>query len=102
MPNSALSAFIINRMGIDIYAKWDGMSEAEEAAQITGFSVEHGHVGYPPLSGRVSHASAHWERGVDACALFKIGKLPRPRPLGAIDRDSAPRKIDRYCAVAVR
>jgi len=33
-------------MGIDIYAEWDGMSEAEKAAQITGFSAEHGHVGY--------------------------------------------------------
>jgi hypothetical protein len=32
-------------MGIDIYAKWDGMTEAEEDAQATGFSVEHGHVG---------------------------------------------------------
>jgi hypothetical protein len=44
---SSLSALIINhRMGIDIYAQWDGMTEAEEAAQITGFSIEHGHVGY--------------------------------------------------------
>lgn len=33
-------------MGIDIYAEWDGMTEAEKAAQITGCSVEHGHVGY--------------------------------------------------------
>ena len=33
-------------MGIDIYAHWDGMTEAQESAQITGFSVEHGHVGY--------------------------------------------------------
>ncbi len=34
-------------MGIDIYAKWDGMTTQEEdAAQITGFSIEHGHVGY--------------------------------------------------------
>jgi hypothetical protein len=33
-------------MGIDIYAEWDGMTEAEHDAQITGFSVEHGHVGY--------------------------------------------------------
>ena len=33
-------------MGIDIYAKWDRMSMKDEAAQITGFSVEHGHVGY--------------------------------------------------------
>jgi len=33
-------------MGIDIYAEWDGMTEAEKQAQITGFSIEHGHVGY--------------------------------------------------------
>ena len=33
-------------MGIDIYAKWSGMTAEEDAAQITGFSVEHGHVGY--------------------------------------------------------
>ena len=30
-------------MGIDIYAKWDGMTEAEENAQVIGFS---GQVGY--------------------------------------------------------
>lgn len=33
-------------MGIDIYAEWDGMTKAERDAQITGFSIEHGHVGY--------------------------------------------------------
>ena len=33
-------------MGIDIYAQWSGMTEAEQAAQITGMSVVHGHVGY--------------------------------------------------------
>jgi hypothetical protein len=33
-------------MGIDIYAEWDGMSQDDEAAQVTGFSVEHGQVGY--------------------------------------------------------
>ena len=33
-------------MGIDIYARWKGQTEEEERAQITGFSVEHGHVGY--------------------------------------------------------
>jgi hypothetical protein len=33
-------------MGIDIYAHWAGQSEAEEAAQVTGFSIEHGCVGY--------------------------------------------------------
>lgn len=33
-------------MGIDVYARWKGMTEEEEKAQYTGFSVEHGHVGY--------------------------------------------------------
>lgn len=33
-------------MGIDIYARWQGQTEAEEQAQHTGFSVVHGHVGY--------------------------------------------------------
>ena len=33
-------------MGIDIYARWHGQTEAEEEAQNTGFSAVHGHVGY--------------------------------------------------------
>jgi hypothetical protein len=33
-------------MGIDIYAKWRGQTGLEEDAQLTGFSVLHGHVGY--------------------------------------------------------
>ena len=33
-------------MGIDIYARWNGQSSAEQQAQYTGFSIEHGHVGY--------------------------------------------------------
>lgn len=33
-------------MGIDIYAEWKGITEAEQDAQITGRSIEHGHVGY--------------------------------------------------------
>ena len=33
-------------MGIDLYARWRDMTEDERAAQITGFSIEHGHVGY--------------------------------------------------------
>jgi len=33
-------------MGIDVYLRWDNMSEAEKQAQYTGFSVESGHVGY--------------------------------------------------------
>jgi hypothetical protein len=33
-------------MSIDIYARWRDMSAKERDAQITGFSVLHGHVGY--------------------------------------------------------
>jgi hypothetical protein len=33
-------------MGIDIFAEWRGMTEAEDEAQWTGFSGVHGHVGY--------------------------------------------------------
>ncbi len=33
-------------MGIDIYACWHGQTEDEAEAQMTGFSVVHGHVGY--------------------------------------------------------
>jgi hypothetical protein len=33
-------------MGIDIYARWRDQTREEEEAQCTGFSIEHGHVGY--------------------------------------------------------
>lgn len=33
-------------MGIDIYARWKGQTKQEADAQITGFSVLHGNVGY--------------------------------------------------------
>jgi hypothetical protein len=33
-------------MGIDVYAKWDGQTDDERKAQITGFSIVHGHTGY--------------------------------------------------------
>lgn len=33
-------------MGIDIYTRWKGQTEREREAQVTGWSVVHGHVGY--------------------------------------------------------
>lgn len=33
-------------MGIDILLSWDAMTEAERAAQLTGFAIDAGHVGY--------------------------------------------------------
>ena len=43
---STLSALITNRMGIDIYAEWTGMTGTERAAQWGCCGPEHGHVGY--------------------------------------------------------
>jgi hypothetical protein len=36
----------VGDIGIDVYLNWDGATEEEQAAQITGFSIAHGHVGY--------------------------------------------------------
>jgi hypothetical protein len=36
----------LKTMGIDVYMRWKGQTEEEKKAQITGFSVAHGHVGY--------------------------------------------------------
>ena len=33
-------------MGIDVYLNWNGQTQEEIAAQLTGFSVVHGRVGY--------------------------------------------------------
>lgn len=33
-------------MGIDIYVRWEGQTEAEKKAQYTGFSTEAGNIGY--------------------------------------------------------
>lgn len=33
-------------MGIDVYARWRGMTAEERAAQHTGFSIAAGHLGY--------------------------------------------------------
>ena len=33
-------------MGLDVYLRWDGITEEEHDKQITGFSIVSGHVGY--------------------------------------------------------
>ena len=70
-------------MGIDIYAKWDGMTEADEAAQITGFSIEHGHVGYlreayhgEPYATKVLVPEAFEESRVPIHAATLADRLP--------------------------
>jgi hypothetical protein len=70
-------------MGIDIYAKWDGITEAEEAAQITGFSAVHGHVGYlreayhgEPYATKVLVPEAFEEHRVPIYAATLESRLP--------------------------
>ena len=45
-PEANSLPFINHRTGIDIYVHWRGMTAADHRAQITGFSTEHGCVGY--------------------------------------------------------
>lgn len=70
-------------MGIDIYAEWDGMTEAEHDAQLTGFSVEHGHVGYlreayhgEPYTTKVLVPGAFEEHRVPIHAATLADRLP--------------------------
>ena len=36
----------VKEIGIDVYLRWEEQTKEERAAQITGFSPAHGHVGY--------------------------------------------------------
>ena len=60
-------------MGIDIYARWRGQTEAEKKAQVTGYSILHGHVGYlreayhgEPYATRALVPEAFWSEFSDA------------------------------------
>ena len=80
-------------MGIDIYAHWQGQTEAEQEAQWTGFSVEHGHMGYlreayhgepyatPSL---VREAFDHPDRAVQIPAAVLRERLPHTLALAAV------------------
>ena len=61
-------------MGIDIYAQWDGMTAQEEAAQVTGFSIEHGHVGYL----REAYHGEPYATKVLVPEAFETGRAPIP------------------------
>ena len=99
-------------MGIDIYAKWDGMTEAEDAAQITGFSVEHGHVGYlreayhgEPYATKVlvPEAFKYGRTRIDAATLQKrlpdtlhIAETREREVYGVTDTDDIDRVLQSY------
>jgi hypothetical protein len=71
-------------MGIDVYAKWDGMTEAEETAQAEAFlSGEYGHVGYlreayhgEPYATKVLVPEAFEEHRVPIYAATLQDRLP--------------------------
>lgn len=89
-------------MGIDLYLRWDGQTDAEKKAQYTGYSIVHGHVGYlreayhgGPYATKVLAPEA-WE----ACDAGNSGaRIPasvlRSR-LGAVTRIAIQRARDIY------
>jgi hypothetical protein len=58
-------------MGIDIYAEWHGMTKEEHAAQITGFSVEHGRVGYL----REAYHGEPYATAILVSEAFELGRV---------------------------
>lgn len=63
-------------MGIDCYLMWKGQTEVEREAQMTGFSIEHGHVGYlreayhgSPYATRVLVPEGFEHRGEDGAQI---------------------------------
>jgi hypothetical protein len=99
-------------MGIDIYAEWDAITDAEKAAQITGFSVEHGHVGYlreayhgEPYATKVFVAEAfeHGRAIIPAAALqerlpevLAIAETREREVYGVTDADEIERVLKSY------
>jgi hypothetical protein len=70
-------------MGIDIYMKWEGQTDAEEARQITGFSVTAGRFGYlreayhgGPYATRALVPEAFEGGGAPIPAAFMRERLP--------------------------
>jgi hypothetical protein len=70
-------------MGIDIYANWNGMTVEEDAAQITGFDIWKGHVGYlreayhgEPYATKVLMPEAFEKDGARIEAAILRGRLP--------------------------
>jgi hypothetical protein len=47
-------------MGIDIYARWKNQTPKQKKKQITGFSVEHGNVGYLREAYRGEHFATRY------------------------------------------
>lgn len=82
-------------MGIDVYIKWQGQTDAERQAQFTGWSTTHGHTGYlreayhgNPYATRVlvPEAFAADRDGVAIPAATLRERLPRTL-LAALVRD---------------
>jgi hypothetical protein len=75
-------------VGIDIYLRWEGMTEAERRAQMTGFSVVHGHVGYL----REAYHGAPYATRVlvpEAFAVHELGLQAARRRGWDVDDDGA-------------
>lgn len=99
-------------MGIDIYAEWDGMTEAEKHLQYTGFSIEHGHVGYlreayhgePYATKRLVPEAFMWGRAPISAAVlsrrlpdtFRIAEQRERQVYGVTDAKQIERVLKSY------
>ncbi len=68
-------------MGIDIYARWVGQTKADEDAQVTGFSIAHGHVGYL----REAYHGGPYATHVLVPEAFDHKRFPSGAPIPAAD-----------------
>ena len=77
-------------MGIDIYATWRDQSDAEAEAQMTGFSVAHGDVGYL----REAYHGAPYATRVLMPEAFDLETYPEGAPIpAAILRRRLPKAV---------
>ena len=63
-------------MQIDIYAKWFGMTDAEEAAQITSFLMQESHAGFLREATKALVPEAYMYGRANISARVLLGRLP--------------------------
>lgn len=78
-------------MGIDIYLEWNDITKEEKKEQYTGFSIDHGHVGYlreayhgGPYATQVLVPEAFRSQDGTACIPAKVLRERLPEAICAV------------------
>jgi hypothetical protein len=73
-----------NKMGIDVYMRWNGQTKEEKEAQLTGFSIVHGYTGYlreayhgEPYATRILVPEAFFVEDIRISAKILRERLPK-------------------------